>query len=423
MKLTSKLKTEKKGLWALALQFVKFGIVGVSNTLINLGIYYILIFLKVNYIAANTVGFIISVLNAYYWNNKYVFKSKGKIRWKDHLKPLLKVYASYGITFVLSTVLLYVFVHYMHISKITAPIINLFITTPINFLLNKFWAFGKKSNKKTNMEEIMTTEELAYRIRRHAVEMTHASHASHIASVLSVADIVAVLYGKVMKIYPDDPKNDNRDRFILSKGHAGIAVYSVLAEMGYFPTDDLKNYYQNGSNLSGHISHKNVPGAEVSTGALGHGVCMAAGMAMAAKLDNKSYHVYSVVGDGECEEGSVWEMALFASHNKLSNFTVIVDHNKYQAMGPCKEVLGLSDLAKKWEAFGFKVLECDGNNHSELLRAFSEKSDGRPICIVANTVKGKGISFMENNLIWHYRDPQGEDYDNAVKELEKEKNA
>jgi len=273
------------------------------------------------------------------------------------------------------------------------------------------------------MEGIMTTEELAYRIRRHAIEMTHTAHASHIGSVLSVADIVAVLYGKVMNIFPNDPKNENRDRFVLSKGHAGIAIYSVLAEMGYFPVKELDTYYQNGSKLSGHVSHKGVPGVEFSTGSLGHGVCVACGMALAAKLDKKGHHVYAIIGDGENEEGSVWEMSLFASHHKLDNFTVIVDHNKGQAMGTCEDVIGLNNLAKKWEIFGFEVLECDGHNHAELLKALTTKSTDKPICIIAHTIKGKGISFMENNLLWHYRDPQGEFYEKAIKELEKSRNA
>lgn len=269
----------------------------------------------------------------------------------------------------------------------------------------------------------MTTEELAYRIRRHAIEMTHAAHASHIGSVLSVADIVAVLYGNVMKIFPNDPQNDGRDRFVLSKGHAGIAIYSVLAEMGFFPVEELDTYYQNGSKLSGHVSNKGVPGVEFSTGSLGHGVCVACGMALAAKLDKKQHHVYAIIGDGENEEGSVWEMSLFASHHKLDNFTVIVDHNMGQAMGTCEEVIGLNNLAKKWEIFGFKVLECDGHNHNELLQVLTVKSFNKPICIIAHTIKGKGISFMENNLLWHYRDPQGEFYEKAIKELEKSRNA
>lgn len=260
--------------------------------------------------------------------------------------------------------------------------------------------------------------ELARKVRKHAIQMTHKSHASHIASILSVVDIVVYLYANVMDIYPENPKDPARDRLILSKGHAGVALYATLAEMGYFSLSELDTYYQNGSKLSGHISHKNVPGVELSTGSLGHGVCVAAGMAKAAKLNGEKHKVYSIVGDGECEEGSVWEMALFASHHKLDNFTVIVDSNKIQAMGHCDEEAGLIDLAEKWRIFGFHVTECDGHSFESLKNAFEDVVSGKPHCIIANTVKGKGISFMENNLLWHYRDPQNEFYENAMKELE-----
>ncbi len=170
----------------------------------------------------------------------------------------------------------------------------------------------------------MDSRELAQKVRIHAINMTHNAHASHIGSILSIVDILAVLYADVMKIYPQDPQNQKRDRLILSKGHAGVALYATLAEMGYFSVEELRTYYQNGSKLSGHISHKEVNGVEFSTGSLGHGACVAAGMALAGKLDYKRHNVYTILGDGECEEGSIWEMALFASHNHLDNFTVIV---------------------------------------------------------------------------------------------------
>lgn len=264
----------------------------------------------------------------------------------------------------------------------------------------------------------MDTKELAKRIRIHAVKMTHASHASHIASILSVADIIAVLYGGVMQIFPQDPNNDLRDRFILSKGHAGAAVYAALAEVGYFSVNELNHYCENGSNFSGHVSHKGVPGVELSTGALGHGACVACGMAFSAKLDEKDHHIYTVVGDGECEEGSIWEMALFASHHSLYNFTVIVDQNNFQALGTCQEVLGLTNLSEKWRNFGFLVVEIDGHNHHLLKEALQYRSPNQPVCVIAHTTKGKGVSFMENNLLWHYRDPQGEFYERAIHELE-----
>lgn len=267
----------------------------------------------------------------------------------------------------------------------------------------------------------MTSKDLAWKIRRHAIEMTHISNGSHIGSVLSTADIVGVLYNDVMRIFPEDPKNDSRDRFILSKGHAGVAVYAVLAEKGFFEVEKLKTYYADESILSGHVSHKNVPGVELSTGSLGHGVCVAAGMAMAAKSDKKNHRVFTITGDGECDEGSVWEMALFANHFRLSNLTVIVDHNKIQSLDRCENTLEFIDLAAKWRVFGWNVIEIDGHNHDEIRKALLRQHINKPTCIIANTIKGKGISFMEDTILWHYRAPQGEDYDNAVRELEEAK--
>jgi transketolase len=264
----------------------------------------------------------------------------------------------------------------------------------------------------------MTTKKLAYLIRHHAVKMTHQSGASHIASILSVADIIAVLYGEVMKIFPDNPYDERRDRFILSKGHAGAAIYVALAELGFFPLQLLDTYYQNGSCLSGHLSHKNVPGVEFSTGSLGHGVCVASGMALAAKLDDKTHHVYTVVGDGECQEGSVWEMALFAAHNQLDNLTIIIDNNKMQALGYCEEEIGPTNLFGKWGNFGFETIECNGHDHDDLRKALLIRKTNKPVCIIAHTIKGQGVSFMENNILWHYRDPQGDHYEQAIRELE-----
>ena len=267
----------------------------------------------------------------------------------------------------------------------------------------------------------MTSKELAWSIRRDSIEMTHISNGSHIGAILSIADIVAVLYNDVMKVFPEEPKNDSRDRFILSKGHAGAAVYAALAEKGFFGLDKLKTHYADGSILSGHVSHKDVPGVEFSTGSLGHGVCAGAGMAMAAKCDKKDHRVFVITGDGECDEGSVWEMALFANHFRLSNLTVIVDHNKIQSLDTCENTLELIDLAVKWKAFGWNVIEIDGHNHEEIKKALLSKGEKKPKCIIAHTIKGKGISFMENTVVWHYRAPQGEDYENAIRELEEAK--
>lgn len=264
----------------------------------------------------------------------------------------------------------------------------------------------------------MKSEELALKIRKDVVKMAYLSKGSHVACALSIADIVAVLYNDILNIFPNDPKNPLRDRFILSKGHAGAAIYAALAEKGFFSKEKLKEHYANGSVLSGHVSHKGVPGVEFSTGSLGHGVCVASGMAFAAKYDRKTHKIVAIIGDGECEEGCIWEMALFASHFGLSNFTVIIDHNKFQAMDKCENVLGLNDLKKKWEAFNFNVIDIDGHNHDEIRNAFNKLSSEKPNCIIANTIKGKGISFMENNILWHYRDPMGEYFDKAMQELE-----
>lgn len=264
---------------------------------------------------------------------------------------------------------------------------------------------------------IMDSIQLALEIRRHAIEMTHASHASHIGAILSVTDIVAVLYSDILNTNVKMPMDRNRDRLILSKGHAGVAIYAALAEKGFFDKKLLDTYYQDGSLLSGHVSHKGIEGVEVSTGSLGHGIGIAVGMALAAKLDNKKHHVYVILGDGECEEGSVWEAALFAVHHKLDNLTVIVDHNKMQAMGTCEQQLGLKNIEEKWNVFGFNTVECDGHDHDELEKSLRISEIGRPTCVIAHTVKGKGVSYMENELLWHYRDPQGELYEIARKEL------
>ncbi len=266
----------------------------------------------------------------------------------------------------------------------------------------------------------MNGEQLAWLIRRHGIEMTHISHGSHIGSILSVADIVAVLYNDVANISPENLNDENRDRVVLSKGHAGAAIYAALAEKGFFDREELKTHYADGSRLSGHVSHKGVPGVEFSTGSLGHGACVAAGMALNAKLEKKPYYTYAIIGDGECDEGSIWEMALFCSHFKLNQFVVIVDHNKMQSLDFCENTLSLSPFVEKWKSFGWNVIDVDGHNHEELRTAFAKakESEDKPTVIIANTVKGKGVSFMEFDILWHYRFPHdGEEYDGALKEL------
>lgn len=265
----------------------------------------------------------------------------------------------------------------------------------------------------------MESEQLAWKIRRHGVEMTHLSGGSHIGAIMSVADIIAVLYTDIMRYKPECPEWDGRDRMILSKGHAGASIYAALAEMGFFPVEELKTHYANGSRLSGHVSH-HLPGVDFSTGSLGHGLSAGAGMAYALKKDKKNNRVFVVLGDGECDEGSIWEAALFANHYRLDNLVAIVDHNHMQSLDFCENTLEIEDLGSKWRAFGWNVIEINGNNHEELKRAFNDaiSKENKPTVIIANTIKGCGISFMENDILWHYRFPHdGWEYDRAVNEL------
>lgn len=272
-----------------------------------------------------------------------------------------------------------------------------------------------------------TSTQLAWKIRRHGIEMTHLSGGSHIGAILSVADIVAYLYTEVMKYDSKNPKWDGRDRFILSKGHAGASIYAALAEQGFFDVEELKTHYQNGSRLSGHVSH-HLPGVDFSTGSLGHGLSAGAGMAYALKKDGKDNRTYVVLGDGECNEGSVWEAAMFANHFRLNNLVAIVDHNHMQSMDFTENTIELNGFADKWIAFGWNVIEIDGNNHDELKQAFqmveknSENEDHKPTVIIAHTIKGCGVPFMQNDILWHYRFPHnGWEYDCAVNELHSNK--
>lgn len=262
--------------------------------------------------------------------------------------------------------------------------------------------------------------QLSKKVRQHIVDMTHLGKSSHVASGLSIADILAVLYQDIMKVDADNPKWADRDRFILSKGHAGAAVYAVLAEKGFFPVAKLKSHYQNGSKLSGHVSHKGIPGVELSTGSLGHGLSVATGMALAAKLDGAAWRTFVLMSDGECDEGSNWEAALFAGHYKLDNLVAIIDYNKIQSLASTTDTLDLEPFAMKWESFGWAVNEVDGHSHDALNKALSNlpfADDGKPNLLIAHTTKGKGVSFMENKVLWHYRTPQGSEYEAAVLEL------
>lgn len=277
-------------------------------------------------------------------------------------------------------------------------------------------AFGGKT------PEVRDPRVLAWLIRRNGLEMTHLSRGSHIGSIFSAAEIIAVLYSRVLNVDPADPAKPDRDRMILSKGHAGSAVYTALAERGFFPVEELKTHYANGSRLSGHVSHKGVPGVEISTGSLGHGLAIGAGMALGARMDGASWRTYVVLGDGECDEGAVWEAALQAAQFGLDRLIAVVDYNHMQSLDFVSKTLELEPFEDKWRDFGWNALSCDGHDTESLERAFDwargNAGSGKPSVILAHTVKGKGVSFMENNILWHYRTPQGEEYEAALKELE-----
>jgi transketolase len=261
--------------------------------------------------------------------------------------------------------------------------------------------------------------ELARRIRAHALRMVHQAKASHIGTCLSMVDLLAVLYGRVLRVDPTRPDWADRDRFILSKGHGAAAVYATLAECGFFPVEWLESYCCDGSRLAGHITHHGVPGVEVSSGSLGHGLSFAGGMALAGKRDGRPYRVFALLSDGECDEGSIWETVLFAPHHGLDNLIAIVDHNKIQSFGSVREVLDLEPFADKWRAFGWTVREIDGHDYAQIedaLRAVPRVAR-KPTVIIAHTTKGKGVSFMENSLDWHYKSPNAEQLTQALAEL------
>ena len=243
---------------------------------------------------------------------------------------------------------------------------------------------------------------LALRIREHCVRMTHRGKSGHLGSMLSMADILAVLYSGVLRVDPKNPGWPERDRFILSKGHAGAAVYAVLAEKGFFPREWLDRYYLD-DGLSGHISH-HVPGVEFSTGSLGHGLPVAVGMALAAKHDAKNHRVFCLLSDGDCNEGSTWEAIMFAAQHKFDNLTAIVDYNRVQALGKMEDVIEMEPFAKKLKDFGWAVREVDGHNFGEMERTFSEVpfEPGQPSWILARTVKCKGIARLEGTVGSHY---------------------
>ncbi len=263
---------------------------------------------------------------------------------------------------------------------------------------------------------------VAREIRLRSARMIHRAKSSHIGSAFSMADLLAVLYTKTLRIDPSRPDWPERDRFVLSKGHACVPLYAVLAMRGFFPEHWLDDFYQDGAHLPGHATHVGVPGVEVSTGSLGHGLPIACGMALVGKRDGCDYRVFTLLSDGECDEGSVWEAALFAPHHRLDNLIVIVDYNKIQSLGTVKEVLDLEPLAAKWRAFGWAVREIDGHDVKEIEQVLTVVpiETGRPTCIISHTIKGKGVSFMENKLLWHYRSPDRDEMARTLAELGEE---
>lgn len=264
------------------------------------------------------------------------------------------------------------------------------------------------------------TTDLATAVRRHALRMVHRVGASHIGTCMSMADLLAVLYGEFLRVDPAQPKWLERDRFVLSKGHGAAALYATLAEVGFFSLEQLDRYCQDGSHLPGHVTSHGVPGVEISTGSLGHGLGVGCGLALAGRRDDVDYRVCVLLSDGECDEGSVWEAALFAPHHRLDNLIAIIDYNKIQSFGSVTEVLGLEPLAAKWEAFGWATLEIDGHAHNEISGALRRTpfTPGKPSVIIAHTIKGKGVRFMENQLAWHYRSPSACELLQALEELE-----
>jgi len=256
-------------------------------------------------------------------------------------------------------------------------------------------------------------------IRKKILKMMYESQTSHIGSCLSCVEILTILYFRILKIDPKNPLTEKRDRFILSKGHGAAALYATLGQRGFFPEKILDTYCQDGGKLPGHSTRNCVSGVEVSTGSLGHGLPMGVGMAVAAKNDGKDYRIFVLMSDGECEEGSVWEAAMFATHHKLDNLIGIIDYNKLQAFGRTNEIMALEPLKDKWSAFGWEVKEVNGHNFSDMEKALSKIpfKKGKPSLLIAHTIKGKGISFMEDKLEWHYKNLTEGEYELALKEL------
>jgi transketolase len=265
--------------------------------------------------------------------------------------------------------------------------------------------------------KILQYKKISIDIRKTILEIIYKTKSPHIGSSLSIVEILIALYFRSLNVSPDDALNPDRDRFILSKGHACPALYAVLAERGFINKDELDGFAINNGLLEQHPTIDLDKGIEASTGSLGHGLSIGIGMALAGEIDKNKYKVYVLMSDGELNEGSVWEAIMFAGHHKLTNIIVLIDYNKMQALGCTRDILDLEPLAKKWESFAWNVQEVDGHDFKQIFNALNSLSPKKPNVIILHTVKGKGISFMENQLLWHYRTPNEEEYKLALKEL------
>lgn len=264
--------------------------------------------------------------------------------------------------------------------------------------------------------EVLNPATLANEARRQILKMTHAAQASHVGSALSIVDVLATLYSNISTFDLDLLESETREVVILSKGHAAASLYSILALRGYFSMGWLRDYCQNGAQLGGHVTAKDVPGVELSTGSLGHGLPYGLGVALSRKLSLKPGKVIVIISDGECDEGTTWESALVANQHNLDNLIVVIDRNRIQSLAGTEETLQLEPLADKWSAFGWDVIEIDGHDHEEIKSSLVNNT--KPKCIIANTLKGKGIDFMEDKVLWHYKSPNAQELELALSQLE-----
>ena len=278
---------------------------------------------------------------------------------------------------------------------------------------------SKKTRKKPEL--IAKLQKTALAIKQAIVQLGVHAGEGHCASGLSMTDLLTVLYFHTMRIDPNNPDDPGRDRFVLSKGHGSIGLYCALHQRGYFDHDKLYSFLQPGSGLGGHPLREGAPGVELSTGSLGHGMSMAVGMAMAAQMDRKEHRVFVLIGDGESNEGIVWEAAALAAHRKLDNLICVLDRNNYQCDGFSKDILDMNPLAEKWRAFGWEVIECQGHDIQSILKGLAKLpfAPGKPSLLLAHTVKGKGVSFMESSADWHYRAPKKDELEKAMAEIDK----